>query len=477
MRYAPVREQFDPILPHVEKPGRYLGLERNVIRKDLAAASVDARARVSRHLRDRHVAHGLENPVRDRQPPSGVGLRAGLRAVGGFRGADAREGNSPLHRRVVFAGHRLRRGGIFAAGGGQLLQRSEHARPGGHPGAPERAPRNRSDRPRRRPVHREPRAARDVLRRVPDRRRGRGVADFPGRADPVETRAALHAGRSSRSRGKANCGRGSRRLCRAERGSRALPIRLSLETLADPRLLRPLPVRRRLQRRRHDRANRPEPPGRPGKGEAGLGREALGRGVPRKADRAFRRHRPGPPRARDHARLHAGVPVLPGGLLVPSRSRARSRRRRIDDEEVHRRDGLVGSRASFAFDRGLFADRAARLLPRSAALGAARVDLAPVPSRGGVLRRPRRSGVGGPQVGLHVRAGNRLRPPPPGHQQDVHERRHGAGGRRRVFPRVGPDQGLHDDRPPDRNGIRPRRARDARARTFSRRAGSTAARE
>ncbi len=40
MRYQSVREKIDPILPHVEKPGRYLGLERNVIRKDLASAAV-----------------------------------------------------------------------------------------------------------------------------------------------------------------------------------------------------------------------------------------------------------------------------------------------------------------------------------------------------------------------------------------------------------------------------------------------------
>src|SRR5450830_320226 len=40
MRYASVREKIDPILPYVEKPGRYLGLERNVIRKDLAEACV-----------------------------------------------------------------------------------------------------------------------------------------------------------------------------------------------------------------------------------------------------------------------------------------------------------------------------------------------------------------------------------------------------------------------------------------------------
>ena len=40
MRYASVRPRLDPILPHVEKPGRYVGLERNIIRKDLSTASV-----------------------------------------------------------------------------------------------------------------------------------------------------------------------------------------------------------------------------------------------------------------------------------------------------------------------------------------------------------------------------------------------------------------------------------------------------
>jgi radical SAM family uncharacterized protein len=39
MRYRSVREKIDPFLPHVERPGRYLGLERNVIRKDLSRAS------------------------------------------------------------------------------------------------------------------------------------------------------------------------------------------------------------------------------------------------------------------------------------------------------------------------------------------------------------------------------------------------------------------------------------------------------
>jgi radical SAM family uncharacterized protein/radical SAM-linked protein len=40
MRYSSVRSMLDPILPTVEKPGRYVGLERNVVRKDLPAAAV-----------------------------------------------------------------------------------------------------------------------------------------------------------------------------------------------------------------------------------------------------------------------------------------------------------------------------------------------------------------------------------------------------------------------------------------------------
>ena len=40
MRYTSLRSRLDPILPLVEKPGRYIGLERNVTRKDLTRASV-----------------------------------------------------------------------------------------------------------------------------------------------------------------------------------------------------------------------------------------------------------------------------------------------------------------------------------------------------------------------------------------------------------------------------------------------------
>ncbi|HEY1252863.1 MAG TPA: TIGR03960 family B12-binding radical SAM protein [Thermoanaerobaculia bacterium] len=40
MRYASLRPRLDPLLPTVEKPGRYVGLERNLTRKDLSRARV-----------------------------------------------------------------------------------------------------------------------------------------------------------------------------------------------------------------------------------------------------------------------------------------------------------------------------------------------------------------------------------------------------------------------------------------------------
>jgi radical SAM family uncharacterized protein/radical SAM-linked protein len=40
MRFASLRPRLDPILPTVEKPGRYVGLERNVVRKDLPERAV-----------------------------------------------------------------------------------------------------------------------------------------------------------------------------------------------------------------------------------------------------------------------------------------------------------------------------------------------------------------------------------------------------------------------------------------------------
>ena len=296
----------------------------------------------------------------------------------------------------------------------------------GSPSSP-RSAATRPDRDRRRTVRRQPRAARGLLRRVPHRRRRGGAARLPG----------------------------SRR---ADEG--ALAPRAPARVCGLPRDLRPVALRRDV-RRRFDRRVHPEHAGRSVGGEARLGREALGGRLSRETDGAVRGHHPGPARPRDHARLHAGLPLLPGGLLVPPRARARPRGRREGDEGVHRRGGLERGRPPLALLGGLLADRAARGVPRSRAREDEGLDLAALAARRGVLGRARGRGLRGAQVGIHVRPRDGFGPPAPRHQQDVHERGHGQGGRRRLRARLGHDQGLHDDRAPDGDRFRSRRARDA----------------
>ena len=131
------------------------------------------------------------------------------------------------------------------------------------------------------------------------------------------------------------------------------------------------------ERPHHD--DHAERPARAETGEAHLGAGAQARVLPRQADGPVGRDRAGPPRPRGHARLHAGLPLLPGRLLVPAGARARPGRRRGHDEEVHRRVGLERGGSALALDRRLLADRAAREVPRAAALRPARVDLAARP--------------------------------------------------------------------------------------------------
>ena len=40
MRFDSLRPRLEPFLLRVERPGRYLGLERNVVRRDLPASDV-----------------------------------------------------------------------------------------------------------------------------------------------------------------------------------------------------------------------------------------------------------------------------------------------------------------------------------------------------------------------------------------------------------------------------------------------------
>ena len=355
----------------------------------------DAGARFPRHLRDRDEPHGAEDPVRDRQPPGGLRLRARVRAVGGPRGEDARGRDPALLDRVLRAGRRLRRARLLAPGGAQLLEHPEHAGPRGPAGLAARSARDGPDRARRRALHGEPRADRGLLRRVPRRRRRGGAAGLPRRVP-----------RRARRRG----------LSRRDLLVRARADRRHLRAVASTTS----PTTRTGRSPRSTR----ERPARAGARAAHLGPGPEARVLPRQAHGPVGRDRAGPPGPRGHARLHAGLPLLPGRLLVPAGARARPGRRRRHDEEVHRRVGLERGRPALALDRRLLADRAAREVPGAAALRPARVDLAAVAARRGLLGRPRRRRLGGPQVRLHVRAGDGLGPAAPRHQQDVHQRRH-----------------------------------------------------
>ena len=276
--------------------------------------------------------------------------------MGGSRDADARERDSALLDGVVRARRGLRRPGLLAPGGAQLLEHPQHAGSRGAAGVAARPPRVRSDRPRRRAVHGEPRADRRLLRRVPRGRRRGGPARVPGRV----------------SRGAVPRAEPPRPPRRARRGRRHL---------------RAVVLRRHIQRGRAHRGDRAQRPAGPRAGAPHLGARPEARLLPRQAHGALGRDRPGPPGPRGHARLHAGLPLLPGGLLVPPRPRARSRRRGRHDQEIHRRVGLERGRPSLAVDRGLLADRAPGEMPGAGARRPARLDLAAVAAGRGVLGR------------------------------------------------------------------------------------------
>ena len=424
MRYASLRPLLDPILPTVEKPGRYIGLERNLTRKDLSQASVTLALafpdtyEIGMSHTGLKILYELVNRREDfaceRVYAPWVDLEEKMRERG-----------IPLFSTESFAP-----AGDFDVLGfslqaelnySNILNMLELAGI-----AVWQKDRRESD-----PL---------VLGGGPCTANPEPIADFFDAFLVGDAEEALNlfldAYRDGRSRG----------LSRRE-----LLVHLStIDGIYVPSLydVAYTPEGRIASIARND-------PRAPGEGEAHLGPGAQARLLPREAHGSLGRDRAGPPRPRGDAWLHPGLPVLSGRLLVPAGAGARSGRRRGHDEEVHRGIRLERGGAAVAVDGRLLADRAAREVPRAAAVRPARVDLAAVAARRGLLRRPGRRRLRGPQVRLHVRAGDRFRPPPPGHQQDFHQRRHDRGGRRGVRARLGPHQGLHDDRPADRDLGRP----------------------
>ena len=81
--------------------------------------------------------------------------------------------------------------------------------------------------------------------------------------------------------------------------------------------------RRGLRRRRHGRCGNAGEPGRAGRGRQARGHRPAAAAHP--LHRPLHQRRPQPRRHRDHARLHARLPLLPGGHDLPAGARAQAR--------------------------------------------------------------------------------------------------------------------------------------------------------
>jgi radical SAM family protein len=176
MRYRSLRARLDPHLPLVEKPGRYVGLERNVVRKDLTRASATLALAFpdTYEIGMSHTGLKILYELVNRRPDL-----ACERVYAPWVDLEARmrENGIPLFSVESFAA-----AADFDVLGFSLqaeLNYSNILNMLDLAGIPVW----QRDRPRRRPLHGELRADRRLLRRVPDRRRG-GGARPPARCRP-----------------------------------------------------------------------------------------------------------------------------------------------------------------------------------------------------------------------------------------------------------------------------------------------------
>ena len=221
--------RIEPLLARVEKPARYIGMERGSLRPEHRPVQHLLAPRLSRHLRDRPPQPGAPDPLRDPERTRRRGGRARLRAVARHGPRRCGPRGVPLfsvdtHR----AGRRLRRARLQPLRRARLHERARLPRPrrrarcGPRTAAPERP-----DRDRRRPLRVQPRAAGRLRRRLRDRRRRGG-----GRRDR----------------------RGGRRV-EAPRAHRAAR-RVLRELATIPGVYVPVDVRRRVRRPVHRRGAR-----------------------------------------------------------------------------------------------------------------------------------------------------------------------------------------------------------------------------
>ena len=286
--------RIEPLLARVEKPARYIGMERGS-----AAAGHEARPGclppdLSRHLRDRPPQPGAPDPLRDPERARRRGRRARLRAVDRHGGVDARRRGVPLfsvdtHR----AAARLRRARLQPLGRARLHEPAQ-------PASTSRACRcaTRTARPRDPIViagghcayNPEPLAEYVDAFVIGD---GEEVV-----GEIAEVVGAWKRGGRAIARGRAARPRHDPRRLRARRCT------TSSTTAPVIRAVTPA-LRRRARGRRQAHGRRPR-------------RLA----VPEAAARAARRGRARPAQRRDLPRLHARLPLLPGRHDHPPGARA-----------------------------------------------------------------------------------------------------------------------------------------------------------
>ena len=286
--------RVEPLLARVEKPARYIGMERGSLRPEHRPYQHLLAPRLSRHLRDRAAQPGAPDPLRDPQRTRRRAGRTRLRALG-------------RHDRGDAAGRRCRSSrstptttpasfDVVAFGLAAELVYTNVLECLDLAGVPVRAEDRRPEHPlvdRRRPLRVQPRAHGRLRRRVRDRRR--------------------RGGRRRDHRGRVGAWKRSGRTAREG-------VLRELATI--PGVYVPVDVRRSTTTARSSPRSRPrfaDVPERVDKRTvADLGEWPY----PKQAARAAHRGGARPSQRRGVPRLHARVPLLPGRDDHPAGARA-----------------------------------------------------------------------------------------------------------------------------------------------------------
>ena len=428
MRQQSVESLFarlEPLLPQVQKPIQYVGGELNSTVKDWDACDV----RWALMYPDAYEV-GLPNQgvmilyeVLNEQ--DGILAERTYSGVAGPRSADARARRAAVHRRRPPAGRRVRRARAcrFATelGYTNMLHR---ARPRRHPAAA-RGPRRRATRssspaatrrstPSRSPTSSTPRSSATASR--PCSRSATSSAPGRPRAGPAAAtscccgsrRPAASTSRASTTSTTCPTGAssGSRPTAPACRGGSRKHTVMDLDEWPYPK--QPLVP---LAETVHERMSR-----------------------------------------RDLPRLHARLPVLPGGHDHPPGARALDHRHRRDGRARPAGHRLRGGRPAVAVQRRPLRDRADDQGPRRPLRGHPDLAVAAVDPRRRVQHRPgQRAHPQRPPLRSDVRARGRQRAHPQGHQQDGHRGRPDPHRHRGLRRRLAAGEALLHVRPADRD--------------------------